>query len=423
MTEYPHGITHIVGAGLAGLAAAVRLAGQGRSVAVYEAAAQAGGRCRSFHDAALDRSIDNGNHLVMAGNRSVFAYLDEIGARDRMAETGRAAFPFLDLETGERWTVRPNGGLLPWWPLVAARRVAGTTALNYLKAVRLLWAGRDATVRDLLGKPATLFARLWDPLATAALNTESHESAAHLLWPVLAQTFLRGEAYCRPYVADAGLSPALIDPALAYLAAHDAPVHFNHRMRTLQISGGRISELSFSERTIALGPGDKIILAVPPARAAELLPGLIVPRESRAIVNAHYKLDHAPQLPENARFLGLVGGTAHWLFVCDDVASVTVSAADTLATQQNSAIAEILWRDVARALSLDPKAVPPYRIINERRATFAQTPAEVRRRPGSRTKYANLFLAGDWTDTGLPATIESAILSGHRAASLSMAET
>ena len=410
---------HVVGAGLAGLAAAVALARAGVAVSLYEAAGQAGGRCRSFHDRTLDCQIDNGNHLVMAGNTATFAYLDAIGTRNQLVSTG-ATFPFLDLASGERWTVRPNRGRLPWWFLAPSRRVAGSRAFDYLAALKLAFAGPEATVESVLANPPTVYRRLWEPLATSALNTDPSEGAASLLWPVLTQTFLRGADWCRPFVADAGLGPAFVDPALALLATAGVEVQFNRRLRALEDEGGRVTGLDTSGGVVPVAKGEGVVLAVPPASAAALLPGLSVPTESRAIVNVHFRLETPPRLPEDARFLGLVGGTAQWIFVRDDVAAVTVSAADALAVQDNDAIAAIVWQDLAKALALPDGPMAPHRVINERRATFAQTPAAARSRPGATTAYANLWLAGDWTDTGLPATIESAIRSGQKAARLAV---
>ena len=411
---------HVVGAGLAGLAAALGLARAGVAVSLYDAAGHAGGRCRSLHDRALGCEIDNGNHLVMAGNRATFAYLDEIGARDRVVGLAPAAFPFLDLATGERWTVRPNPGPLPWWPLAPRRRVAGTRAADYLAGLKLAFAGAEDTVAGMLARPETLYRRLWQPLATSALNTDPEHGAARLLWPVLRDTFLRGEAWCRPYVADRGLSHAFIAPALARLQRLGAQVSFNRRVRGLELAADTVRGLDTAHGPVAVGGGEVVVLAVPAPAAAALVPGLRVPTESSAIVNAHYRLDHAPALPGGARFLGLVGGTAQWLFVRGQVASITVSAAGALATRPNDEIAARLWHDLARALDLAPSPITPWRVINERRATFAQTPDACRRRPGARTSLANLVLAGDWTDTGLPATIEGAIRSGRRAAAVAL---
>ena len=116
------GRVHIAGAGLAGLACAVRLAAAGQPVTLHEAAGHAGGRCRSYHDPVLEREIDNGNHLILSGNRSMLAYLAETGAADELGGPPQAIVPFLDLGTGERWAIRPNDGRLPWWLCAASRR-------------------------------------------------------------------------------------------------------------------------------------------------------------------------------------------------------------------------------------------------------------------------------------------------------------
>ncbi len=117
---------HVVGAGLSGLSAAVTLATGGWAVTLSEAATQAGGRCRSYHDPQLDMVIDNGNHLVLSGNDAVANYLDMIAAQDRLTGPDHARFPFVDLTDGTRWTLAPNDGALPWWILRPGRRVPGT---------------------------------------------------------------------------------------------------------------------------------------------------------------------------------------------------------------------------------------------------------------------------------------------------------
>ena len=129
---------HIIGAGLAGLAAAVALLKRGARVVVHEATAYAGGRCRSYHDTALGMEIDNGNHLLLSANHAALAFLRDIGAEGRLAGPRGAAFDFIDLATRERWTLRMNEGRLPWWIFSPRMRVPGTRAFDYLKLARLL---------------------------------------------------------------------------------------------------------------------------------------------------------------------------------------------------------------------------------------------------------------------------------------------
>lgn len=407
---------HIVGAGMAGLACGASLAAQGVPVVLHEAAGHAGGRCRSFYDKVLDRLVDNGNHLMLGANAAIFAYLDQVGSRHGLIAQTRAAFPFVDLRSGERWVLRPSGGRLPWWIFVPARRVPRTRWRDYLAMFRLGRAAPEATVAACLGASGPLHERLWKPLTDAVLNADPGEAAASLLWPVVRETFGKGEAACRAYVARRGLSPDLVEPGLAFIERCGGEFRFGTRLRAVERDGGRVRALDLTAGRIELGPGDAAVLAVPHAVLADLLPEVPVPEGARAIVNAHFRLERPAELPEGARFLGLVGGVAQWLFVRGEVVSVTVSAADALAEEANEAVAERLWADVATALALAPRPLLPWRVVKEKRATFAQTPRNARRRPGPRVGLSNLFLAGDWTDTGLPATIESAVVSGRRAA-------
>jgi squalene-associated FAD-dependent desaturase len=407
--------THIIGAGLAGLSAAVRLASAGRKVALYEAGPQAGGRCRSYFDEVLGRRIDNGNHFLMSGNRSALSYLDLIGAGRSLVGPAEAGFPFVDLGTGARWAVTPNRGPLPFWLLDRKRRVPGSRLADYLTGLKIMRARPGETVAALVGGNEALFRRFWEPLTVAALNTEADQAAAELLWPVLKETFARGAAFCRPLVAREGLSESFIEPALAWLALKGARLATGSRVRAIGFAEDRAISLDLPGGAVMLDPGDDMILAVPPAVAETLLPGLVVPTEYRAIVNAHFRLDTA--LPDDeVRILGVIGGAAEWVVRRHDLASVTISAATRFVDIEADMLARRLWADVAASLNLGGMALPAWRIVKEKRATFAQTPAQIRRRPGAATRWRNLALAGDWTDTGLPATIEGAIRSGETAA-------
>jgi hydroxysqualene dehydroxylase len=411
----PGGVVHIVGAGLAGLSCAVALLRGSVSVVVHEAARFAGGRCRSYFESGLDMTIDNGNHLVLSGNRAMLAYVTAIGSADKLTVPETAAFAFADLKSGERWGVRINDGRLPWWIFSGARRVPGSHARDYLAAARLLWAAERDTVAGLLGGSGLLYHRLWRPVLLAALNTDPCEASARLAGAVVRETLAKGGSACRPLIANEGLGAAFIDPALQYIARHGACVRFERRLRTLVFDHGRIAALDFADDDrIAVNAQDRVVLAIPAPAARALVPDLETPTQFRAIVNAHFKVKPPTGLPP---ILGVVNGMMEWLFAFEDRLSVTISAADRLLTTPREELARDIWREVARLTSLSGPA-PAWQIIKERRATFAAVPGEDAKRPGALTAWPNLVLAGDWTATGLPATIEGAIRSGNRAAKL-----
>lgn len=410
-----HRVIHVIGAGMAGLAAAIRLMDSNHAVTVYEAGPAAGGRCRSYHDRALDCLLDNGNHLWLSGNRAIAGFLRRVGAADTLAGPPDAQFPFFDLVTSRRWTVRPNRGLLPWWVLARRRAVPGARLAEYAGLLNLLRAGPDATVGSVMPRGA-LWDRLLEPLVIAALNTSPAEGSARLMANVVRETLLRGGGACIPAFPRIGLSHSFIDPALATLAAGGAVVRTGCRVTAVDQSTGRVGTLQTSGGPIPIEPGDGVVLAVSAPVAQDLVPGTQAPNAFESIVNLHYRIDADGG---GAGFVGLLGGTAEWVFVKPGVVSVTISAANRLIDRPQSDLAATVWPEVAASLCLS-QPMPAWRVVKEKRATFAATPAQDRLRPPARTALANLVLAGDWTATGLPATIEGAIRSGQTAANVLM---
>ena len=391
------GTIHIIGAGLAGLAAAVAIAGTGKRVVLHEAAGHAGGRCRSFRDEKLDRIIDNGSHLVLGANRNTLAYAQATGGLEAMVAQ-EPCFHFLDLATGSRWTVSPK------------RLPAGIGEL--LSALGLPWVSRTETVASRLGQSRS-FTRLWQPMCESIMNTAPKESSARMFAWTMRKALLGGARALVPWTFPLGLSAALVAPALATLGSFGTEMHF--RRRLLSVTPDK---LTFDNAVIELASEDRVILALPPWVLSSVLPGQSVEMATRPIVNAHFRLDQPVSLPGESHFLGLVNASGHWLFLRGDVLSVTVSAAEALVDQSNDQIAALLWAEAARAIGLPPSPVPATRIMKERRATLAHDEDTIANRPSPRTDFPHVFLAGDWIDSPWPCTIEAAISSGLSAARL-----
>ncbi len=359
--------------------------------------------------------IDNGNHLVFSGNRAVAAYLKTIGAEARLAGPRHCAFDFYDRRDGSRWRIAPNDGPVPWWVFDPRRRTPGASVGDHMALARLARAGANDRVDAHVPTTGALWDRLAEPVLLAALNVAPAEGSARLAGRVIAESLGRGGAASRPMIATPTLDAAFVDPALRWLALKRAVPTFGRRLRAMAFGQDRVTALDFGAGTEPIGD-ETVILAVPPWIAAELVPELTVPDRHSAILNAHFA---CPAPAEAPRILAVIGGLAEWIFAFEDRISVTISAADAILDQDREALAARIWADVSAALGVEG-ACPRWQIVKEKRATFAATPEQDARRPTAATRWSNLFLAGDWTQTDLPATIEGALRSGATAAHLAM---
>jgi hypothetical protein len=256
-----------------------------------------------------------------------------------------------------------------------------------------------------------------DPLVVATLNTPSVEASAHRLGAVLRR--MGGRGATRLFVARDGLGPDLVAPALAALRAAGVEVRFGTRLRRLVVQGGRAAGLDFGEEgSLVLAPTDAVVLAAPPWEAVRLLPHTKVPMQHAPIVNLHF----ARRAPDGSpvRFVGLVDALCQWVLVRPAGVSVTVSAGDAAAREDEATLAPRAWAEIrtaAAAFGLPgewPEAPPPCRVVKERRATPRHLPGPPPR--PDRLPLPNVALSGDWTVTMLPATIEAAVWSGELSA-------
>ncbi|RKR37258.1 hydroxysqualene dehydroxylase HpnE [Paraburkholderia sp. BL17N1] len=408
-------LVHVVGAGLAGLAAAVQLQRRGAHVVLHEAAAQAGGRCRSYYDAKLGATLDTGNHMLVSGNTATLNYARAIGAADELVGPAQPEYPFVDLATRARWTVRLSPGHLPWWVFDSNARVPNTGPGDYLALAPLLLARPGRSVAQTMRCNGPLWDRLLRPLFHAMLNVEPRDASAELTGAMVREALLAGGLACRPLVARNGLGSAFVDPALRLLQHGGAAIRLGSRLDGIVFAADnrRVQALHFADESVTLDANHAVILAVPPDIAQTLVQGLRAPTRFAATVNVHFAVEPPFGLPQ---VTGLLNGTAEWLFAFEGRLSVTVNGAERLLDTPHEALAATVWAEVAQAASLPVAPMPAWQVVVEKRATFAALPDQETRRPGARTRWNNLMLAGDWTATGLPATIEGAIRSGQKAA-------
>jgi glycine/D-amino acid oxidase-like deaminating enzyme len=398
------GLVHVIGAGVAGLAAALLLADRGIPVVLHEAAPSAGGRARALPD-----GTDNGTHALLTANRAALSFLARIGARDGWVEPEPDGLPVLDLADGSAHRVALSAG---GW--LRGHRPDGLTPASLLALLRLALPGQDAPLAACFSAHPRLLRGFVEPLAVATLNTPVSEASSALLGAVLRRAALPGAG--RLLVARDGLGPDLVAPALAALAARGVTPRFGARLRDVTTNANRAIALHFQDGDLPLAPGQRVILALPPWETARLLPGIPAPDAFAPILNLHV----ARPAETPVRFLGLLGGLCQWVLVRPSGISVTVSAADAESAERGETLAPRAWAELRRladAFALPgpwPETPPPCRAIKERRATprhRAGPRAVPPRRP-----LANLALAGDWTDPVLPATLEAAIRSGEDAA-------
>jgi zeta-carotene desaturase len=433
----------IVGAGFAGLSAAAALVERNARVLVLEARPRLGGRATAFPDRATGELVDNGQHVLFGCYRETFSFLRRIGAEGHVRLQPSLEVPFIapgGTLTRLRCPDLPPplhllAGVLEWEALPFMDRLSALRLAAPLIRTSGTPGTRQETVREWLirhkQRPA-IRTWLWEPLAIAALNQAPEQAAAGPFARVLAEMFGGG-----PRAAAIGLPVLPLDrmyaePARRYVERRGGEVRVNAQaaVAALTRDGGRIAGLDVRGERITAGA---FISAVPWFALADLFALVPLPGSLAGIVDAASRTPALPIVTVNLwydrpvmeePFVGLASSEIHWIFDKRAVfgrdashLSIVTSAAEALAPLGNDALVRFAAERVREAL---PGAVRARLIrgvvVRERRATFSVAPG-VPQRPGVTTDLDNFFIAGDWIDTGLPGTIESAVRAGHAAAS------
>jgi hydroxysqualene dehydroxylase len=430
----------VVGAGFAGLSAAVRLAGAGRNVIVVEATAGGGGRSRSFRHPQSGLELDNGQHMMMGCYRETLAFLRAIGNEGGVRFQRNLA---IDMVKPGGARVRLRCPALPA-PLHLAAGLATMRGVGVISKASALRAGLmlrheaarpddNETCDDFLrrlGQTQGIRNAFWDPLIWAVLNDDPLVASAAMLVAVLERAFLGTRDDSCLGVPRVPLSRLYVHDALEHLQARGAVLELGQPMRAIETDAeGVCAVVLRSGRRIA---ARTVISTVPPQPLLDALPDAarrhpvfqdVAKLTVSPIINLWLVLDRAPF--SDVPFLGLIGSPLHWLFDRsrieghDDgqvLLNCTISGARGLVDDRPATLLELAKGELQRYFPGRPVEVRAHKIIKEHKATISHAAGTTQFRPATRSPVPGLLLGGDWVRTGLPATIESACQSGHDAA-------
>lgn len=430
----------IIGGGFAGLAAGVELARQGRRVRLLEQKPHLGGRARSFHDPATGSVVDNGQHLFMGCYHSTRRFLEAIGTLERVRFQPNLELKFLD--AGGRLTSLECPPLpAPWHLLAGVLRSGSFTAAEKMQVLRLgralgSEASSDNGVARLsvtewlerLGQSESLRRNFWDLICTAAMNEDPKIASAGLFERVLRLALFQSPEDSRLGISSVGLSECYTRAAADYITARGGRVELERNVTGLLISSGTLEGLLAGEETI---PAAAAVCAVPWTQFAKLLPHEVL-RADPCFTNL-LSLRPAPIISINLwfdrpvtelEFAGLRGSNIQWLFNKGKILGTAENYLSLVLSGAHEHIGSSKQDLEAMAVGELGEFLPAARgarlvhslILKERAATFSPRWEADAMRPPARTPVRGLYLAGDWTATGLPSTIEGAVQSGYTAA-------
>jgi hydroxysqualene dehydroxylase len=436
----------VIGAGCAGLSAAARLASRGARVLVLEARSRLGGRATAFADRETGEVVDNGQHVLLGCYTATFEFLREVGAADNVRVQPQLAVTMIDRRGRRSRLSCPAlpppmhllAGVIEWDALdwrdkLGALRMAAPLRLaqRQIHGGRAIAASPGETVDAWLvrnGQTARMREMLWHPLALAALNQDAAVAAAPPFARVLAEMFGADPRAAAIALPTTPLHLMYAEPARRFLEAHGGVVLTGVTARVV-VGAGRVEAVEADGQR---GTAASVVFAVPWFSVADLFqpapPELATilahaaATASSPIVTVNLWFDR-PVLDDP--FIGLPGRDMQWVFDKRELFGEAASHLSLVSSGASPLVSRTNPELVAAAHAELLEAVPAVRaarltratVVREPRATFSLAPGQPPR-PGTVTPIRGFFLAGDWTDTGLPATIESAVRSGHRAAAL-----
>ncbi len=432
----------IIGGGFAGLAAAVDLAEQGQRVLLLERRSFLGGRAYSLRDKITGDTVDNGQHLMMGCYHHTLNFLNKIGASDKLKFQPSPRVDFIHPTLGQVSFICPDlpaplhllAGLsrlktLSWADRLKALRVG--LSLKFMNGSRQRLA--NISVKqwlDELGQSEQIQANFWNPMALATLNERPEIASADMFAEVIEQAFMRKKSDSTMVVSRVGLSELYTEDATKFIEAHGGEVRLNASVKNIEIENGAIKSvlLSNDERLEAV----TVISSVPYFILKEMLDEVLIDEHFPAVKN----FVSAPIVSINlwyenpvtdVEFVGLLDSPIEWVFNKNAIGgapnsglqhlALVISGAHEAAKMTKESLVELAVAEINKHFPNAKKQsfVHSY-VIKEQHATISHTVGIAAQRPSQQTGINGFYLAGDWTATGLPATIESAVMSGQRCA-------
>jgi squalene-associated FAD-dependent desaturase len=431
----------IIGGGCAGFSAATALADRGARVLLVEARPGLGGRATAFRDPETGERVDNGQHILMGCYTDTFCFLNRIGAADRVRWQSGLKITMIDRRGHESVLALPSlpsplhflAGVLAWDALAWSERLSVLKAGSHLKPggdqPSGLSKSAGLTVRQWLsqiGQAPRLCELFWEPLALAALNQSIDQAEASIFIRVLERVFGPDPSAAALVMPAVPLDAMYVEPSLVFLAERGGEVRVNAPGKIV-IDGDRVQGVRVREEVITA----PVVISTVPWFSFNALFDTPPPQLGDTLANAA-ALGSLPIVTVNLWFdspvmhdqlIGLPGRNFQWVFdrraiVGGDASHLSMisSGAEALVAQSNEALVATALQEVRDALPAARRASLRRGLaVREKRSTFSLAP-DAPPRPEMRTPIEGLLLAGDWIQTGLPATIESAVISGHRAA-------
>lgn len=420
----------IIGGGLAGLSAAVFMTQKGFKVTLIEASPKFGGRVYTFFDKASGLTIDNGQHILASWYKNTFEYLKTIGSFDKLSFQNQLEVIFADKDAVQ-YSLKASklppplhlaGGIMGYKALGLKDKLAIVKLVNIIKKKKIDDNVLKSINTDKLfiqtGQTDRAINYFWKPFIIAVFNSEPKDTSAYLFSQMIKVGFI--EKGGSELVLPKGfLSDIFVEKAIDFLRANDVKILSNKRAAGFKFNGNEITSLIFEDNTEL--KTDLYVSAVPFFNFKMLLGdenhkkyfGKYKELNSSPIVNIHLKFDKDISNIFKTEFIGLLNTHSQWVFkVTNDQVCVVISSAKEIAEKTKEQIIELAEKELKMCVpELKDHKVVTSRVIKEMRATFVPDSDSLNNRPGNRTGISNLFLAGDWIDTGLPSTIEGAIKS------------